>query len=74
MTKLIIVLSFLVGFIIASHWDTGRDLVREISPFAPKTIGQRLKKMTGQDAGTKAKEMVEATKESIKEKAKSLEN
>jgi hypothetical protein len=74
MSKILIFVGFLAGFIVASHWDGGRDMVREISPFAPKTLGQKLKQMTGQDAGTKAKEALEAVKETVKEQAKNLEN
>lgn len=67
MSKIIAFLSFLVGFIVASHWDYGRDLVREISPFAPKTLTQKIKIMTGNDAKTKAKEAIEAVKETVEE-------
>ncbi|MCF8059238.1 MAG: hypothetical protein K9K67_08080 [Bacteriovoracaceae bacterium] len=74
MNKVVMIVSFVLGFIVASHWDYGRDMVREISPFAPKTLGQKLKKMTGQDAGTKAKKLLEAVEETVKDKAKKLEH
>lgn len=74
MSKIIALLSFVIGFIVASHWDYGRNLVREVSPFAPKTLTQKIKIMTGNGAKTKAKKAIEAVKETVEEQKESLAN
>ena len=65
MNKILLLITFLLGFIVASHWDGGRDIVREISPFAPKTLTQKIKIMTGNDAKSKAKEALEEVKDKV---------
>ena len=38
MKKLLILISFVTGFLTASFWDTGRDFVVEFTPFAKDSI------------------------------------
>lgn len=74
MNKVLVLVGFLIGFITASHWDYGRDIVREISPFAPKTLTQQVKILTGQDAKTKAKKAIKAVKDTVKKQSDNLRN
>lgn len=73
MSKILYVVFFLVGFVAASHWDGGRNLVREVSPFAPKTFTQKVKSAVGQDMGSKVKKAFKDGKDAIQEGAKKLQ-
>lgn len=38
MKKLLILITFIAGFMTASFWDTGREFVVKFTPFAKDTI------------------------------------
>lgn len=70
MNKVFYVLFFILGFVVAAHWDKGVDVVKELSPFAEKTLLQKAKKAVGQDMGSKLKRAFEEKKKSFQEKEK----
>ena len=69
MSKILYVVCFLLGFIVAGHWDGGVELVKEISPFTEKTIVMKVKKAVKQDMGSKMKRAYEDSKNAIKQQA-----
>lgn len=73
MAKILYLIFFLAGFIFAAHWDDGVDAVKEISPFAEKTMLQRVKKAVGQDLGSKVKRAYEDGKKAIQEQKQTVE-
>jgi hypothetical protein len=62
LSKLLYVVFFVFGFITAAHWDKGVDVIKELSPFAEKTLLQKAKKAVGQDLGSKMKRAFEEKK------------
>jgi len=69
LSKILYIVCFLLGFVVAGHWDGGVELVKEVSPFTEKTMVQKVKKAVGQDMGSKVKRAYEDSKKAIKKQA-----